>query len=419
MPSTTATHAALLKTHYYGNANTIKDLTYGESALLALIKKKEDAAQTNAWPITIGHNQSSSASFAASQAIAGNITAKQWAITMARHYNTAQIDGDLIAYSKNDNNMFIREAAASIDSSFRGAARRLSLHLFREGWADLGRLQDSSLGVTTLTLGASTGQRRDWARNFEVGMVIQLADSQAGSVLKNSGGTVTVNGVDTEAGTLLLSGNISSITGAAQYDFIFPRGERQDAASPVRQVMAGIGAWIPSSAPGATAFFGVDRTTHVTRLGGQRVNGTSMTIREAFRQAAVAVSREGGKPSHVFCGFDRWNDLAGELGSSVEYGDIQPDETANISFRSIILNGPKGPIKVVADNACPEDRAFMLDIDTWCLLSAGKYLGFLDEDGNKMLRQSAADGYEVRIGGYHQLACEAPGFNANIQLSTT
>ncbi len=418
MASTTTTHAALLKTHYYGSANTIKDLTYGESSLLALLKKKEDAAKTNSWPIIFGHNQSSSAAFATSQGIAGNISAKQWAITMVKHYNTAQIDGDLIAYSKNDNNMFIREAAASIDSSFRGAARRLSLHLFREGWGDLGQVTETS--GTTVTLASASGvARKDWARNFEVGMVLQFADDQAASTLRDTGDTLTVTAVDTEAGTLTVSATLANIAGIAAYDFLFPTGERESSTTPTRLVMSGLGAWVPSTAPTSTTFHGVDRTTHVTRLGGQRVDGTSMTIREAFRQGAVKVSREGGKPTHVFCGFDRWNDLAGELGSAVEYTDIQPDETAAVSFRGIVMNGPKGPIKVVADNACPEDRAFMLDLPTWTLLSAGKYLGFLDEDGNKMLRQSTADGYEVRVGGYHQLACEAPGFNCNIQLSTT
>ena len=418
MPSNTTTHAALLKTHYYGNANTIKDLTYGESPLLALLKKKEDAGQTNSWPIIYGHNQSSSAQFSISQGNAGNIGARQWAVTMVKHYNVAQIQGDLIAYSKNDNNMFIREAAASIDSSFRGAARRLSLHLFREGWGDLGRVTETS--GTTITLASGAGvARKDWARNFEVGMVLQFSATQAGDLLRDSGDTLTVTAVDTEAGTITANATLANIAGITAYDFMFPHGERQNSATPARLVMSGLGAWVPSSTPTSAAFFGVDRTTHVSRLGGQRVDGTSMTIREALRQGAVKTAREGGSPSHVFLGFDRWNDLAGELGSDVEYTDIQPDETAAVSFRSIVINGPKGPIKVIADNACPEDRAFMLDLKTWCLLSAGKYLGFLDEDGNKMLRQASDDGYEVRVGGYHQLACEAPGFNCNIQLSIT
>lgn len=418
MPSTIATHAALLKTHYYGNKNTIRDLTLGESPLLGLIAKKEDAGQTNAWPIVLGHNQSSSADFASSQASAGSIFARQWAITMAKHYNVAQIDGDLIAYTKHDANAFLKEASASIDSSFRGAARRLSLHLYRDGFGDIGRLGNSSFSTAVATLGTNTttGLRPDLARNFEVGMRVVFAASQSGHALRASGAFLTVVSVDEDAGTVTFDANLSTITGIAQGDWMFAWRERQDSATPARIVMSGLGAWVPSSTPTSTPFFGVDRSVHPTRLGGHRINGSSLAIRESLRRAAVKVSAAGGRPTHVFLGFDRWNDLAGELGSAVEYTDIKPDETAAVSFRSIVINGPKGPIKVVADNACPEDVAYMLQLDTWRLLSAGRYLGFLDDDGLRMLRQSSADGYEVRIGGYHQLACEAPGYNARISL---
>ena len=38
---------------------------------------------------------------------------------------------------------------------------------------------------------------------------------------------------------------------------------------------------------------------------------------------------------------------------------------------ALAQDAQKGPIKVMADNACPEDRAFVLDMSTWTLLSAG------------------------------------------------
>jgi hypothetical protein len=415
MASTTTTHAALLKTHYY-SGNVINDLTLGEDPALAMLERKEDAGKTNAFPIITGNNQSSAADFATSQGIAGNLIAKQWTITMAKHYNTAQIDGDLIAYSKNDMNMFIEEASASIDASFQGAARRSSLHLFREGWGDLGQVTETS--GTTATLASASGVTRpDWARNFEEGMVLQFADDQNASTLRDSGDTLTVTAVNEDAGTITLSATLANISGIAAYDFMFPKGERENSATPSRLVMSGFGAWLPSSAPSSTAFFGVDRTSHVTRLGGQRYTGTSVTVRQALRNLAVKISAAGGKPTDCYIGFDRWNELASDLGSQVEYADIKVGAEAAVSFRSIVLNGPKGPIRVTASNACPEDRAYMIQRDTWKLLSAGRAIGFLDEDNLKMLRQGSSDGYEVRIGGYHQLACTAPGWNGVATLA--
>jgi hypothetical protein len=58
----------------------------------------------------------------------------------------------------------------------------------------------------------------------------------------------------------------------------------------------------------------------------------------------------------------------------------------------------------------------MLQLDTWKVYSLGKMVRVLDTDGLQMLRQSSADGVEVRYGGYLQIGCNAPGFNVNVQL---
>jgi hypothetical protein len=66
---------------------------------------------------------------------------------------------------------------------------------------------------------------------------------------------------------------------------------------------------------------------------------------------------------------------------------------------------------VLADRDCPEDLMYMLDMSTWGYYSLKEPVMLLDQDGNKMLRESSADACEVRIGGYAQLGCVAPGAN--------
>ena len=101
--------------------------------------------------------------------------------------------------------------------------------------------------------------------------------------------------------------------------------------------------------------------------------------------------------------------------SKVQYVDIRTN--AEIGFRGIVINGPRGPIKVIPDQNCPSDRAFMLQMDVWKLYSLGKAPKILDADGMKMLRDSNADSVEVRVGYYAQIGCRAPGWNSNIRLS--
>ncbi len=174
--------------------------------------------------------------------------------------------------------------------------------------------------------------------------------------------------------------------------------------------LTGLAGWIPSSAPSGTAFFGVTRTTDSTRLGGIRVTSTGKPIDEALVDAARRIGREGiGRPDYVFSGFSRYASLEKMLGARVRYNDV---EVAGIAFRGIELSGPQGKMTVIADRDCPEDKMYMLDMSSWGFYSLKEPVMILDQDGNRMLRESAADAMEVRVGGYAQLGCSSPGSNA-------
>jgi len=420
MGATETTYAPLIKDHYYETKNTIPDLTLGEDPLLAMLTKKEDAGKTNIFPVVYGHNQGVSAVFSDAQSGSGSMTSEDWNVTCADLFAVAQIDGKLIAQTRSDVNAYVKAVTAEIDSAYKAAARRFSLHLYRSGWGDLGRVTETS--GTTITLASASGVPRvDWARNFEIGMRIVFAASQSGDALRDDGDYLTVTGVDEDAGTLTVDATLANIAGITAYDFIFAKGEREDSATPARLVTTGLGRWLPTTAPTTSdSHFGVDRSVHPTRLGGIRVVGTGKQIKESLREAAVKIARAGGKPTKAFIGYDRWNQLEGELRGQTEYHDIEINEAANVGFRAIRINGPKGPVDVVASNACPEDAGFMLDMDTMggpICLSSGRAIGFLDEDDLKMLRQSGSNGYEVRIGGYPQLVVPAPGFGATISFS--
>ena len=107
-------------------------------------------------------------------------------------------------------------------------------------------------------------------------------------------------------------------------------------------------------------------------------------------------------------------DLEKALGSKVSYVDqkVNPE----IGFRGILIHGPRGPIKVIPDQNCPADVAFMLQLDVWKLYSLGKAPKILDPDGLRFLRISTEDAVEVRVGYYAQLGCRGPGFNVRIPL---
>jgi hypothetical protein len=224
-------------------------------------------------------------------------------------------------------------------------------------------------------------------------------------------GSVTVNGINRDTGVLTVDAltAIDSGSGVTADDYIFQEGDYDEKIS-------GLRAWVPNSAPSATPFFNVDRTADVTRLGGIRYDASAMPIEEGLISAASRAAREGAKPSHCFMNYVDFANLEKALGSKVQYVDLKAK--ADIGFRGILINGPRGPINVVPDQNCPSGRAFMLQLDVWKLYSLGKCPRILDSDGLKMLRESSADAVQVRVGYYAQVGCRAPGWNVNVLLQS-
>ncbi len=313
----------------------------------------------------------------------------------------AFIDNETLEASQGNANAFMEAATTEIDGAIHSAARSLAISMYRSGSGSVGQCNASVTG-TSLQL-----KQAEDVTNFEVGQELVFSTADGGGSLK--AGSVTVVAVNRDTGELTTDAlsAIASGAGVAANDFIFNAGDYD-------QKVKGLLAWLPSTAPTSTPFFSVDRSVDPTRLGGIRFDASSMPIEEGLIAAAARAAREGAKPDVCLMGYEKFADLEKALGSKVQYIDLKV--SAEIGFRGIQINGPRGVIKVIADQNCPSDRAFMLQMDKWKLYSLGKAPKILDTDGLKMLRQSNADGVEVRVGYYAQIGCVAPGYNVNIRL---
>ena len=392
--------ASALKQHY--TADRVENMVYADNPLLAMIPKMTDFGGKNLpIPIIYGNPQGTSATFSTAQGNKTSSKLKDFVLTRNHDYSLASIDNETLEASKGNANAFMEAATTEIDGAIQASARRLAVALYRNGSGSIGQANASVTG-TSLQL-----KQADDVTNFEVGMQLVFSTADGGGSVKS--GKVAITGVNRDSGLLTVSAMsaIDGGTGVAANDYIFQEGDYD-------QRIKGLQAWLPDSAPSSSAFFSVDRTADVTRLAGIRYDGSALPIEEALISAASRVAREGGKPDHCFMNYSKYADLEKALGNKVQYVDFKVN--AEIAFRGIVVNGPRGPIKVVPDQNCPADRAFMLQMDVWKLYSLGKCPKILDTDGMKMLRESSADAVEVRVGYYAQLGCRGPGFNATIAL---
>ena len=232
-------------------------------------------------PVYYTRPQGRSATFATAQAAASASQIGEFLLTRKANYGVATISGEAVASSEGDRYSFLNSMTTEIDGVMRSVGDSISKNLFRDGSGAIGKVNNSSFGVTTLDLVTDMD-----SLNFEVGMQLQVAAAKSGGSVRS--GTLTVAGVNRGAATnqitttANLSGGISAI---AQNDFIYQSGDYDGA-------LTGLEGWLPATAPGATAFFGQDRTADISRLSGQRFDGSSGTILEALIEGAALAARK-------------------------------------------------------------------------------------------------------------------------------
>ena len=387
------TFAAALKQHY--TDEKIENMVYKDNPFLAMISKYEDFGGENLkLPVKYGLPMGRSATFADAVSNKSASQLKAFLLTRKADYAIASIANETIEASKGNANAFIEAATFEIDGAIEAATRSLAISLYGDGSGQIGVV--GALATTTASNDTVTLATIQDITNFEVGMQLNF-------------GTATTNkkidSINRDTGVFILD----AASGATTTEAIYVDGDKDN-------MLTGLGGWLPATAPASTdSFFGVNRSSDSTRLGGIRFDGSSLPLEEALIGAAARVAREGGKPDVCFINYNNFADLEKALGSKVSYVDVKVNP--EIGFRGILVHGPRGPIKVVPDQNCPNGVAYMLQMDVWKLYSLGKAPKILDSDGLKFLRDSSADSVEVRVGYYAQLGCRGPGYNVRIALA--
>lgn len=391
---------AVLKVHYTGDE--VANATYEDQPLLAMMPKYEKFGGKNL-PIQIkyGNPQGRSAVFAKAQANKYSSNYEDFVLTRSKDYSLADIDGETIDAAQSDVDAFLEAVTSEIDGAIESAARSLGTSMFRDGSGAIGTVVETS--GTTVTLGTA-----DDVVNFEVGMTIYFADGADVTSLRDSGETKTISTINRSAGTMTVSSNLNTISGITTLDYIIVEGDKG-------AKVKGLAAWVVYSGLASTSFFGVDRTVDASRLAGVTYDGSSESIEEALLSGMSLVAREKGKTSHVFLNFARWSDLQKSLGSKVQYVE---HAQGDVGFTGIRISGAKGFVDVYADANCQADRAWLLDMRWWKLYTLGPAPKILMRDGQKILRNSDGDDYEVRVGYYGQVGCRFPGSNCVVKLPT-
>lgn len=405
---TPASVAALLK-EVYPDGPIVEEI-YKNAPLLGVLPKDTDAEGYGRQihiPLIFADPQGRSADFTKGRTAATPTLSAAFDVTLANDYAFAFIDGETIDRMKSEKGSFIRALKPEIDRALRNLRNSLVHALYRNGGGAIGQISAASNPATpTITLANPSD-----IRYFAKGQILATSLTDGTSGVQKAG-TVTVASVNRNTGTVTATGNwTAGIATALASDFVFVDG---DFGAKVK----GVEAWIPSTDPGATTFFGLDRSTDPMRLGGIRQDFSSLPIEEAVPRMLERMYREDASTDILTMHPLDWTNLQIALGSKVVYDTVEAYKTPTVGFQSIKVKGPMGDVDILADPNELPNVCHALQLDTWTLYSLGDIPKMLDNDGLAVLRNITSDGVEAQMLYRAQLACKAPGLNGRFAIGS-
>lgn len=382
---------------------------YRNNPLLGLLPKDPKfGGDVYRCPIWFGGNQGVSATFADAQAGKTGGLYESFDLTRVRKYGLTSIGLEALLASESDAHAFLKARVAEVDNTIRTVSNDIGHDLYGNLGGSRGRIASgSATEVLTLT-------NLEDIVNFAVGMEIESDDTDGTAGGSSDGEAIAITAVDLDAGTITKAAgsNWNASGNFAANDYLFRDGD-------FGLCLSGLASWLPSAAPGATAFFGVNRAVDPVRLGGVRYDGSAESIEEALMGAAGRLGREGAEPDVVMMNHLDFTKFKKSLGSNVVY-DVMKSTTVPVSFTAIKLVGfgKGGEIRILPDRNCPQGIAYMLQLDTWVFATIGDAPRMLEVPTKQgsFIWDYNADSVEVRTGFYGQLGCFAPGYNARIAL---
>lgn len=391
----------------------IKNEVYPDHPFLAMVPKRENFKGDSAYiALRTGDPQGRSASFSVAQTLsqltgagnAGSSRGARFLLTRAKDYQIINLETEVILASEGDEGALIAALDTEMKSGTNNIGKSLATALYRGQSGSLSTI--GAITATTITLANIND-----VTSFEVGMRL-VASATATGANRSTPATADITGVDRDTGILTFGAGTFTGTNWVAADTIFSQGDNAN-GSGLGNKISGLADWIPSTTPTSTLFFGVDRSVDATRLGGLRVDGSSLSPEECLVLTLSRQAREGGRQSHFMVNHADFRNIELSLGSKV---NTTYQTVGSIGFKTLQIQGPKGIVDVMADQDCPAGRGYSLDMSTWKLFTLGACPRILDMDGNQLSRVATADQFEARMVYFGQLYTDAPGYNATVAM---
>lgn len=334
-------------------------------------------------------------------------------ITAKKMYAVVEIDRESIKAAMSDEGAFVRATKEVVQKGVESWMRNMSRVLFNDG---SGKLAD----------GDDAGANVSGAGSLADPYVIKLADATKEANIEERDlvniDTETTNlevlAYDPSAQTVQLVGSsatLSGLTGVGPFpaaSALYMQGSKDNDPEGLKGVL--------DATSGSKYGISVGR-----RWKAEQVDASAASISSALmNKAMLAVEKKTGKvPNLIITSYKQFEKLLNIFEDDKRYpipnrAGVKDKNGVVISFSGIQFMSTSGPVAVVAERFCEDDRMYFLN-DNYVEIYHRPDFGWFDDDGTVFLRKASSDEYEARYGGYLQVYID-PNFHAVItNLSTT
>lgn len=418
MSLTLTDYDAVLKDYY--TDEKIKEQTYAENPLFAMIPKERAGGRRIIQPVEYGNPGGASANYNTAATNAANVKSKyaDFLLTWTKQYQRIEIDNQLL-YSTDSPRMAFRKAFDEFDRTFRSLGQKIGRRLYRTAGGRCGQLAIASTNTTTL----SFVDKADLF-NVQIGDNLQFAAADGTGSLRASGAVVNVTAVDYEANTITIATNLgTTVTGVGIADFVFLQDD-------FGACLSGFEDWVPGGSTRATvlgnSFYGTVRSVAPEWLGGIQMDGTAFGgVDEVMIKLVGRIAKYGGMTSHIFANPETLTDLQLTTSSKMfipqEIYTTMKDDAGNVivGFSGFKVQIGGRTVRVYGDRNCPSNRIWAIQMDTFKLWHAGEPVNWLGEEwlGQRLHKTPNADTLYADLGNYSNVGCSAPAWNGSASIT--
>lgn len=418
---------------YWGKSNPFLPI-FKQYPFIAMANKRMIGGRNWLQTLNYSQNQGVSNTFTSAQTASSAPGDVQFSMTARKFYGIAQIEQIAVEAARSDQYALVKTVEREMRQTADNMMRRLEIRSLRSATGAVARVVSTYGGASTTigiaAIGDNTVSMNPGSAGFFKNAILVASAANGGALRAAGTNTMTITAVNRGASEITVG---AIITGLVAGDYLYFLGDAQNNASdPIAS--DGFTGWVPRSAPGATAFNGVDRTADVDLLGGLRLNAAGATtggdVVEVLTEACEQVCFLGGNPDVIHASQDVWVNAKKLLQSQVEYGEVKgrplPFQTVEngkvvtkmvdigVSFQGFRVDHSRGSAVVIRNTFLEPKTAYVCQSDTWELGSMMQFPHVYTEADDPRITLANEDAFEIRFNNYLNLACSVPGFNCHV-----